>query len=206
MLWDMEPMHSAEIPSLFDERERSLLLDLAQRSILHGLAKSAPLPIEPADYPMTLQQHRASFVTLNRFGKLRGCIGHLQAMQPLVADVAENAYSAAFRDPRFVPLDYSELTGLELHISVLSPPEAVAFESQSNLLERIRPGIDGLILKLGRQQGTFLPSVWESLPNAHSFLDQLKLKAGLPRDYWSDDIEIYRYQTESFGSSFNIVS
>lgn len=197
-------MHSAESSSAFDEMERLLLLDLAQRSILHGLEKGTPLPVVSADYPEQLRQDRACFVTLHRFGQLRGCIGHLQAIQPLVADVAENAFSAAFRDPRFAPLSRPETAGLELHISVLSPADPVEFESQAQLLAQLRPGIDGLILKLGRRQGTFLPSVWESLPDSRSFLEQLKLKAGLARDYWSDDIEIFRYQTESFAAPFSV--
>ena len=202
----MALMHSAESPADFDTGERAKLLEVAQKSVYHGLEKSALLPVDPADFPEKFQQLRASFVTLNRFGKLRGCIGHLKAIQPLVSDVSENAYSAAFRDPRFSPLESSELEGLELHISVLTPAKSIDFSSQEELLEKIRPGVDGLILKLGGQQGTFLPSVWESLPDARSFLQHLKLKAGLARDYWSDQIKVFRYQTESFAAPFPAVT
>jgi len=202
VLWGMAPMHSPDTPPAFDQGERSTLLELAERSICHGLEKASSVPVDPADYPEKFRQQRACFVTLNRLGVLRGCIGHLKAIQPLVSDVAENAYSAAFRDPRFNPLDSSELAGLELHISVLTPAKSMKFASQSDLLEKLRPGVDGLILRLGQQQGTFLPSVWDSLPDSHSFLAHLKLKAGLPRDYWSDDIEVFRYQTESFAAPF----
>lgn len=202
MSWGMAPMHSPDTPSAFDSGERSILLELAHKSISNRLESGAPLTVDPADYPEKLRQERASFVTLNRFGDLRGCIGHLKAIQPLVSDVSENACSAAFRDPRFPPLTSSELEGLELHISVLTPATPIEFASQADLLEKIRPGVDGLILKLGRQQGTFLPAVWESLADSRSFLEHLKLKAGLSRDYWSDGIKVFRYQTESFASLF----
>jgi len=195
-------MRSPDTQSAFDSNERSILLELAQRSIFHGLERSSRVHINPADHTEKLQQKRASFVTLNRFGNLRGCIGHLKAIQPLAVDVSENAYSAAFRDPRFSPLDRNELEGLELHISVLTPATRMNFGTEAELLEMIHPGADGLILKLEQQQGTFLPSVWESLPDARSFLGHLKVKAGLPQDFWSDEIKVFRYRTESFGSPF----
>jgi uncharacterized protein len=198
----MALMHSPDAPTVFNPGERSTLLDLAQKSILHGVNNACPMPVNPADYPKKLRQELASFVTLNRCGNLRGCIGHLKAIQPLVSDVAENAFSAAFRDPRFSPLSSSELEGVDLHISVLTAAMPIEFASEEDLLKMLRPGVDGLILKLGRQQGTFLPSVWESLPDSRSFLQHLKLKAGLALDYWSDDIEVFRYQTESFASPF----
>ncbi len=201
--WGMVPMLSADTHAEFDPGDRTALLKIAQRSISHGLEKGIPLPVDPNGFSEKLRLERASFVTLNRLGNLRGCIGHLKAIQPLVSDVAENAFSAAFRDPRFTPLKNSELEGLELHISVLSPAIPIEFKSQADLLEKLRPGVDGLILKMGRQQGTFLPSVWDSLPDARSFLQHLKLKAGLAQDYWSDDISFFRYQTESFASSFD---
>lgn len=147
---------------------------------------------------MSLREQRSCFVTLNRGGALRGCIGHLEAVQPLVLDVVENAYSAAFRDPRFSPLGQDELTGLQVHVSVLSPPVRVEFSSQQALIAKLRPGVDGLILQEGRHRGTFLPSVWESLPDPVDFLRHLKTKAGLAPDYWSEGIEIFRYETESF--------
>ncbi len=178
---------------------RRLLLDLARRSIAHGLDQGGPLPIDPADYPEPLCARLAAFVTLNLGGKLRGCIGHLEAVEPLVRDVADNAYAAAFRDPRFAPLAHRELPDLEIHISVLTPPEPMSFTSEADLLAQIRPGIDGLILTDGQARGTFLPSVWESLPKARDFLNQLKRKAGLPTNHWSDRVQVARYTTESFG-------
>lgn len=181
------------------EAERRLLLDLARSSIRHGLTHHRPQPVDPAEYPPALRERRAAFVTLNRQGQLRGCIGHLEASQALVTDIAENAYAAAFRDPRFPPLGEAELDDLEIHISVLSPPEPLPVASEADLLQQMRPGVDGLILEAGRHRGTFLPSVWESLPMPEQFLAHLKQKAGLPPGYWSDGIRVARYTTEAFG-------
>jgi AmmeMemoRadiSam system protein A len=179
-------------------QQRETLLDVARRSIRHGLDLGSALRIQGADYEPPLSQVRASFVTLHHNGMLRGCIGHLEAILPLIEDVAENAFSAAFRDPRFPLLTAEEYPGLELHISALTPAEPLAFESEEDLLQRMRPFKDGLILAEGVRQGTFLPSVWEQLPDPRDFLRHLKIKAGLPEDYWSPSIKIYRYETESF--------
>ncbi len=182
----------------FDDQQRRALLDLALASIRHGIETGGALRVQPEDYPPALRETLACFVTLNRRGQLRGCIGHLEAMQPLVRDVAENAWAAAFRDPRFPPLEESELGGLELHISILTPSEPMEFDSEADLLRQIRPGVDGLILEDGFARGTFLPSVWESLPRVADFWLQLKRKAGLPMDHWSDSLRVARYRTESF--------
>lgn len=192
-------MHSPS-PSLssLSHAEQEVLLRLARESILHGLIVECLMKVDTNDYPAHLCQELACFVTLNRNGALRGCIGHLEPIQPLVKDVAENAYAAAFRDPRFPPLTESELKGLEIHISILSPSTQIEFSTEQDLIAKLRPGIDGLILKRGANKGTFLPSVWESLPDAASFLSQLKRKAGLATNFWSDDIIIYRYTTDSF--------
>jgi uncharacterized protein len=186
-------------PGTLGSAERRALLDLSLSSIRYGLTHHRPQPVDPLDYPGALREPRAAFVTLNRNGQLRGCIGHLEACQTLVQDVAENAFSAAFRDPRFPPLGAHELDGLEIHISVLSPPEPLPVASEADLLTRMRPGIDGLILEDDGHRGTFLPAVWESLPKPEQFLAHLKLKAGLPPGYWSDRIRISRYTAESFG-------
>jgi AmmeMemoRadiSam system protein A len=146
-----------------------------------------------------LNEPGASFVTLHSGAALRGCIGSLEAKRPLICDVAENAFSAAFRDPRFAPVKESELEDIHLDISVLSEAQPLVFESERDLLQKIQPMVDGLILKDGDFRGTFLPSVWESLPDASNFLQHLKLKAGLPADHWSDSLEVWRYTTESFG-------
>ena len=183
---------------MLSPEHRDALLRVASASIEHGLDQGVPLPIDPEDHAEPLRATRACFVTLKRHARLRGCIGHLQAIQPLVRDVAENAFKAAFRDPRFPPLSRVELAGLDLHISILTPAEPMTFRSQRDLLTQIRPGIDGLILEEGTHRGTFLPSVWESLPQPETFLRELLQKAGLRPDYWSDGIRVYRYATESF--------
>ncbi len=179
-----------------NKENRQRLLDLAKHSIVHGLQKGRPLKINLADYPAELTELRATFVTLEINDQLRGCIGMLEAVRPLAEDIAENAFSAAFNDPRFPPLDASELDGLEIHLSILTPAEPVVFSSEQDLISQLQPGIDGLILQEGHRRGTFLPSVWESLPEPKQFLRHLKQKAGLSPDYWSNNIRIYRYQAE----------
>ena len=182
----------------FNEAQRKILLEIARAAIKHGLEQNEPLHIDPAAYDPVLQEKSAAFVTLHLDHQLRGCIGHLEAIQPLILDVAENAYSAAFRDPRFPPLTGREFPDLEIHLSILSPPEPITFTSEEELLEQIRPNIDGLILEEGYRRGTFLPSVWESLPDKRDFLSHLKMKAGMSPNYWSDDIKVSRYTSESF--------
>jgi AmmeMemoRadiSam system protein A len=184
---------------MYTKQQRDLLLEIAEQSIRFHLAGGGRMEPEPTDYEDELQKQRATFVTLHRKKELRGCIGTLVAFRPLVVDVAYNAYSAAFSDPRFPPLQIEEMDCLEIHISVLSPSEPMSFGSEQELVGQLQPGIDGLIIEEGRQRGTFLPSVWESLPEPTAFLTHLKLKAGLAADYWSDTIRISRYTTESFG-------
>jgi AmmeMemoRadiSam system protein A len=179
------------------DAQRAEILSIARQSIEHGLHSSRPLPVAAGDYP-ALAQPGACFVTLHRHGELRGCIGSLEAHRPLVSDVAENAYAAAFRDPRFLPLQAPELDDLVLDVSVLSKPEPMDFRDEQDLLDQIRPGIDGLIVEELPRRGTFLPSVWAGLPDKADFLRHLKMKAGLPADYWSDSIKVWRYTTEIF--------
>ena len=180
---------------MYSTEQQQLLLDIARGSIAHGLAKKSPAK-PPRGLPAELKERRATFVTLQIGGRLRGCIGMLEACRPLAEDVAENAFAAAFRDPRFPPLSEIEFNDLEISISVLSPPEEMTFSSEEDLLAQIRPGIDGLILEEGVRKGTFLPSVWEQLPKKEAFLEHLKLKAGLSSGYWSDTLRIFRYITE----------
>jgi AmmeMemoRadiSam system protein A len=183
----------------FTDSQHKLLLDIARRSIEHGLYQEGPLPVKPEDFEPALREWRATFVTLQILGTLRGCIGTLAAVRPLVSDVAYHAHAAAFGDPRFPPLRPDELASLEIHVSILSLPEAIEFDSEADLLKKLRPGVDGLILEAGWHRGTFLPSVWESLPDPREFLRQLKRKAGLPPDYWSSELKLRRYTTEAFG-------
>jgi len=199
----MAPMPSIETtgkrPAIYDATERAILLDIAARSIAHGLEHQRPLDLDPAEYPESLRAIRATFVTLERHADLRGCIGVLEAFRPLVTDVARNAFAAAFEDPRFPPLRAAEYPDLTLKLSVLTPAEPLSFGSEAELLAQIRPGVDGLILSDRGRRGTFLPTVWEQLPDPRDFLDHLKRKAGLPMGYWSDSLRVSRYGTESFG-------
>lgn len=176
-----------------------MLLGVARRSIAHGLAHGAPLPVDAHAYPPPLRTPRATFVTLEIGGALRGCIGSLTATRPLVEDVAHNAFMAAFRDPRFEPVSGDEERTLEVHVAVLQPPEELAVDSEEALAAALRPGVDGLILEAGRRRATFLPSVWASLPDPAAFIRQLKRKAGLDEATWPDGVRVQRYTTESFG-------
>ena len=179
-----------------NKEQQQCLLALAKSSIQHGLATGKPLAVNLADFPAELTEHRATFVTLQKHQQLRGCIGMLAAVRPLVEDIAENAFSAAFQDHRFPPLAANELDELDIHLSILTPSEPILFSSEQDLLSQIQPNIDGLILQEGNLRGTFLPSVWEQLPEPKQFLRHLKQKAGLPPDYWSETIKVYRYHTE----------
>jgi AmmeMemoRadiSam system protein A len=172
------------------------LLELAGASIRKGLCGET-LSVRATDYPEPLRVLRATFVTLHVDASLRGCIGTLEARQTLVQDVASNAWSAAFRDPRFSALTWAEYERLDIHISVLSLPEPMQFSSEEELIAQLRPRRDGLIIEEGFSRGTFLPSVWEQLPDPREFLRQLKRKAGLPPDHWSSRIRVQRYTTES---------
>ena len=178
------------------EKKRQILLDLAQQSIQSGMETGNPLSIDLRDYPFELSKQRATFVTLEKNKQLRGCMGMLNAILPLAEDVCENAFSAAYKDPRFPPLEYSELEDIDISLSILSPSEEIEFTSEQDLISQIQPHIDGLILENGERSGTFLPSVWKSIPTSEQFLQHLKQKAGLAKTYWSDQIKIYRYTTE----------
>ena len=173
------------------------LLGIARDSIAHGLDSASPLPVVVSDYDQALQAVRASFVTLNIEEQLRGCIGALEAKLPLVEDVAQHSFAAAFQDPRFPRLSRSEFPCLEVHISILTPSEAIQFNGEADLLGKLRPGIDGLIIAQGSRRATFLPSVWESLPDPAQFLAHLKTKAGLGNRTSTEPLQAWRYTTES---------
>lgn len=180
----------------FSVTAKQQLMAIAKASVNEGICRHRPLAVALADYEPELSRPGASFVTLQIHQQLRGCIGSLQAHQPLALDVADNAFSAAFRDPRFPSLQSQEVAELHFHISVLSETTAMTFADEADLLTQIRPGIDGLVLEDGIHRGTFLPSVWEQLPSKEAFLSHLKQKAGLPPRYWSPTIKVERYTVE----------
>jgi AmmeMemoRadiSam system protein A len=174
------------------------LLRLARDSIEHGFIHREPLPVDCASLPGDLAEERATFTTLRLAGNLRGCCGSLEASRPLAADVAHSAFEAAFRDPRFAPLDQGELASVSLEVSVLSPMERMTVADEADLLQQLVPGTDGLVIVAGRQRATFLPKVWDTLPEPEQFLAQLRLKCGLPGAYWSQHLEFLRYRTTTY--------
>jgi len=178
--------------------QRNQLHQIAKASIEHGLSHGEPLPVDLDTYDTDLQAKRATFVTLHKNLQLRGCIGILEPLRPLAEDIAYNACAAAFSDRRFAPVTADEINQLDIHISILADPETIDFSSEQDLLEQIRPGVDGLIMEEGSLRGTFLPSVWESVTDRRDFLNHLKQKTGLPMDYWSDTISVKRYTVEEF--------
>ena len=151
----------------------------------------------PRDDPW-LQERGATFVTLRKSGELRGCIGSVDARRTLGEDVAHNARAAAFSDPRFPPLARHELEGLEVEVSVLSPRSPVPAATESEALEKLRPGVDGVYLEYGEARATFLPQVWENIPDPLAFLSELRLKAELPARFWHADIKLSRYTVEKY--------
>lgn len=183
---------------MLDSQQKSQLLDIARNSIDHGLKTGKPVEINLDSYDAALQQKRATFVTLHKQHKLRGCIGVLEPIRPLALDVSNNAFSAAFSDHRFPPVTADEITQLHIHISILSTPTPVHFTSEHDLVEQLRPGIDGLIMQEGHHRGTFLPSVWDTVKEKDEFIKHLKNKSGLPENYWSDSITVQRYTVEEF--------
>lgn len=190
-------MHSSE----YSSAQRSQLLSIARQSITSGVETGLPLKLDTLQLPAALMQTRASFVTLRQLNELRGCTGSLEAHQPLALDVAKIACQTALSDPRFYPLQSREIDGIKIEISVLSPLVQLAVESEAELLATLVPEVDGLVLEAGFRKATFLPKVWEQLPDPRQFLGELKCKANLPKDYWSADIKLYRYHTETFGEA-----
>lgn len=183
---------------MLTDSHRLFLKELAKKSISYGLKHGRPLPIDNSALAEQLTVPRATFVTLQKHGQLRGCIGMLEAIRPLAEDIAYNSYAAAFSDPRFPSVSEDELADLSIHISILSPAERIHCQSEAELLVLLRPNVDGLILDNGIHHATFLPSVWESLSDPTDFVRNLKMKAGLKEYYWSPELRAYRYTTDSF--------
>jgi hypothetical protein len=177
------------------------LLRLASQSIRHGLAQDAPLQTNTDTLPDELKHPGACFVTLKLNGDLRGCIGSIIAHRALAQDVCENAFKAAFGDPRFAKITAADLTDdLEMSISVLSKPQPFPFESEADFIDRLTPFEDGIILSDGNKRGLFLPQVWDQLPDPTDFTRHLKRKAGLPMDYWSNTLTAQRFVTRGVES------
>jgi AmmeMemoRadiSam system protein A len=184
-----------------DAAGQSRLLEIARESIEQGLTLDSVPRIDLEALDASLRAAAATFVTLTQSGALRGCIGSLQALDPLAQAVANAAFNAAFRDRRFQPLAASEVDFTQIEISVLSAAESLSVASREDLLERLRPGIDGLIIEDRGRRATFLPKVWEKIPSAEEFLQQLFQKAGLAADHWSSHISVKRYSTYTFAEN-----
>jgi AmmeMemoRadiSam system protein A len=174
------------------------LLRLARSSIEYGLIHEVPLPVDCGKLPREFADPAATFTTLRFEGRLRGCCGTLEAVRPLAEDVTRSAFQAAFRDIRFEPVGKHELGAIRLEVSVLSPLESIRFSDEADLLDRLTPGIDGLVIMAEGRRATFLPKVWEMLPDPQQFLAALKSKCGLAENYWSERLAFQRYRTTSY--------
>lgn len=166
-----------------------ILLTLARNTIAQTLGERA----HPHADPDWLDEPAATFITLTQQGVLRGCVGSLEAKRALRRDVSANAYAAAFRDSRFAPLSPREYTFTDIEVSLLSPLEAIEFSTEQQAYDELRSGVDGVVFEYGARRSTFLPQVWEQLPEPHQFLAHLKQKAGLPAGFWDGEIKLWRY-------------
>lgn len=178
------------------------LLPIARAAISTALGQ-APAAAAAAFW---LQELGASFVTLTQHGELRGCIGTLAAHRTLLIDVKSNAVAAALNDPRFLPLTLTELARTDIEVSLLSPMQAMSFDSETDALARLRPGVDGVVFEFGRYRSTFLPQVWEQLPTAREFMAHLKSKAGVPSDFWDSQVRLQRYSVRKWKETDTISS
>jgi AmmeMemoRadiSam system protein A len=176
--------------SVMRENAGIVLLPIARAEIANALGSSSGDLAEELPW---LKEKGASFVTLTQHQKLRGCIGTLEARRSLLLDVKANAHAAAFRDPRFSPLTEAELNFTDIEISLLSALQPLQFSDEHDALAQLQLGIDGVVFEFGRYRSTFLPQVWDQLPDTAVFMAHLKRKAGLPPDFWAEEVKLYRY-------------
>jgi len=183
---------------LLTPRERELLLDIADAAIVDGFL-GAPTSVPPiALLPGALREHVGVFVTLTVDGQLNGCIGNMEGVEPLGHGAARHAWSAAFADPRLPRLRPADYSRLRIEVSVLSPLTAMLAVFSHQVLDQLRPGVDGLVIATGSRQGLFLPAMWERLPEPEVFLDHLLLKAGLVPGWWPEGMQAWRFTAETF--------
>lgn len=184
--------------ALTEAQGKYLLLE-ARKTISDRLSGKRDIAHETKDLQPIFNEKRGTFVTLTIHGNLRGCIGHIIPQESLIEGIRENAVNAAFRDPRFRPLTQDEWENVHIEISILTEPKPLAYTDGQDLLSKLRPGIDGVIIKKGFHQSTFLPQVWEQLPDKKAFLNHLCLKAGLGGNAWENgDLEVSTYQVQAF--------
>ena len=181
------------------DEEKKMLLRLARSSLEDGVRGKKPARIAATELSPRLMEPGASFATLTINGQLRGCIGALEPYQPLANDVQEHALAAALDDPRFPPVRTEELDQIRVEISRLTPPRPVQYSDADDLLSQLRSNIDGVILRDGMRRATFLPQVWEKIPDKESFLDNLCMKMGAAPNTWrKKHLEVLTYQVEEF--------
>lgn len=179
--------------------EQQTLLRMAREAMESAVRGEKLPPLDPSMLTSTLQAHGASFVTLTIRGQLRGCIGTLEAYQPLADDVREHAAAAALEDPRFPPVRDDELSSIQIEVSRLTRPVPLDYKDADDLLSKLRPHVDGIILQEGFHRATFLPQVWEKIPDPSDFLDNLCYKMGVNHDHWRrKHLDVLIYQVEEF--------
>ena len=181
------------------EDEGESLLSVARSTIKNRLNNVEQPQINWKDLPEKFQEHLGTFVTITIDDNLRGCIGHIIPRETVIEGIRENAINAAFRDPRFPPLTREEFEKIEIEISILTAPQELPYTDAEDLLNKLRPGVDGVILKKGYYEATFLPQVWDQLPDKEEFLSHLCLKAGLSHDSWrKEKLQVSTYQVQAF--------
>lgn len=191
-------LYQGEFNAFIKEHFSEFVIDVCKKSIWAGLTKETP---KYGKIPAVFNELGACFVTLQKSGELRGCIGSIIAHRTLIDDLVNNAHSSAFSDPRFMPLKKDEFDHLSIDVSLLSVPEKMEFKDEADLLYQIQPFVDGIIIKDKSYQAVYLPSVWEQLPEKELFLNSLKIKAGMAPKYFSDTFEAYRFTTEYIKSN-----
>jgi MEMO1 family protein len=180
------------------ERHRRQLLDCAYATLRHVAKKGRAPNVEVATFAMPLRALRKTFVTLEVDGKLRGCVGSLAPVDALISDVVKNTYKAAMQDKRFKPMVAEELGKARVTISILSHPRLLPFASEADLVDRLRPEIDGLAIQGGGRRALFLPKVWEEIVQPAEILSRLKRKAGMPSEPLSPEVRAFRFTAETF--------
>ena len=187
------------------KEDGTLLLKIARENILGKFGKENEMlgSLKTNVSSLVLKEKRGIFVTLHKKGDLRGCIGNIDPTKPILQGVMDNARQAAFNDSRFSPLSYEELKDTLIEVSILTRPEKLDYTDAKDLIAKLQPGIDGVIIKKQYKSATFLPQVWEQLKDPEIFLSHLCHKAGLPRDEWkSSDLNVLAYQVQSFQDKF----
>jgi AmmeMemoRadiSam system protein A len=187
-----------DIERLTEEQGKYLLRE-ARKTIQQALSGEESQRRDDAHLSPVFNQRRGTFVTLTIGGNLRGCIGHIIPQESLIEGIRINAINAAFKDPRFRPLGKDEWKKVKIEISILTDPKPLSYSDADDLLRKLRPGIDGVIIKKGYRQSTFLPQVWDQLPRKEEFLNHLCLKAGLDGNEWKrGGLEVSTYQVQAF--------